>query len=198
MPRCHTPLSVSPRQPNFALFLKTLDEARLQAKQVANQLLDLRQNLQTTQTALTEATNQLHQMTSDKHRLTAQLTGQEQLAVIERQQATATREQLAAECSAAVDACRALLSAVQGAAPGVNASQAPKEALQFVLAHAPSGCEEATELRKALQEQRDLTKKHVQALSQAEEQWLAQFAELKRQLGRHSQKALSIGKTYSL
>jgi len=189
MPRCHTPLSVSPRQPNFALFLKTLDEARLQAKQVANQLLDLRQNLQTTQTALTEATNQLHQMTSDKHRLAAQLTGQEQLAVIERQQATATREQLAAECSAAVDACRALLSAVQGAAPGVYASQAPKEALQFVLAH---------ELRKALQEQRDLTKKHVQALSQAEEQWLAQFAELKRQLGRHSQKALSIGKTYSL
>ena len=167
---------------------------------MANQLLDLRQDLQTTQTALTQATNQLHQMTSDQHRLAALLTGQEQLAVIERQQATATHERLAAECSAAVDSCRALLSAVQGDAPGVYkgvdgmyASQATHEALQFVLAHAPSGCEEATKLRKALQEQRDLTKKHVQALSQAEEQWLAQFAELKRQLGIHSQKVLPIG-----
>ena len=151
---------------------------------MANQLLDLRQDLQTTQTALTQATNQLHQMTSDQHRLAALLTGQEQLAVIERQQATATHERLAAECSAAVDSCRALLSAVQGDAPGVYkgvdgmyASQATHEALQFVLAHA----------------QRDLTKKHVQALSQAEEQWLAQFAELKRQLGIHSQKVLPIG-----
>ena len=169
----------------------------MQATQVANQLLDLRQDLQTSQTALTQATNQLHQMTSDSHRLAAQLTGQEQLANIERQQASATHKRLAAECSAAVDACRALLSAVQGEAPGVYkgfvdmySSQAPHEALQFVLAHAPSGCEEATEQRKALQEQRDLSMKHVQALSHAEEQWLAQFAELKRQLGILSQKVL--------
>jgi hypothetical protein len=168
-------------------------------------MLDLRQDLQTTQTALTQATNQLHQITSDQHRLAAQLTGQEQLAAIERQQTTATHERLAAECSAAVDACRALLSAVQGDTPGVYkgvvgmySSQAPHEELQFVLAHVPSGCEEATELRKALQEQRELTKKHVQALSQAEEQWLAQFAELMRQLGTHPQKVLPIGIKCSL
>ena len=150
---------------------------------MATRVAELQEELETMQAALIRATNELSQSTSSKDRLSAQLLAQEQAAAVEQQQATATQERQAAECCATVDACKALLAAIQGDPHAAAlAVQAPHEALQFVLAHVDAGCEEAKALRKALEEQRSLNKTHAKALALAEEQWQTQLAELRRQL----------------